>query len=139
MRSITTADAGVAAREKVKPVASLPGLPGDFAALERAHLVAGLRELADFTEADDGPLPVVHASYRMPKGPRERKAAYLRRLAARLGVAVTGDGTGTQYARRWFRSVCAEGHLAHPDDTYSGYMARAQAARTARTGSPVAA
>jgi hypothetical protein len=105
------------------------------AALDRADLVAGLRELADHLEADPGgPLPVVYANYRVHGATAEEKLARLRLVERHLGVKAAKDRMGSMVARRWFRSVCAEGHVSHPDRSVSGYLARAAAFRASQNG-----
>jgi len=108
-------------------------------ALERADLVAGLRDLADALEAQDGPLPVVHGSYHVPPGaPREREAR-LNEIAAVLGADVTTDRMGARIARRWFGPVCVAAVVGDPDRGTLRHLERARGLRALGAGSGDAA
>jgi hypothetical protein len=104
----------------------------DAETLDRALTVAGLRWLADHLEDDkDGPVPVVHANYRIPAGTREQRTARLNEIARHLGTTAAPDDMGTLIARRDFGPVTAEAHVSHPDRSTSAYLARAAARNAA--------
>jgi hypothetical protein len=109
------------------------------AARRRASLVTGLQDLAIFLATHpDTPLPVVHANFRVPAGPRGERLAFLGSLAELLGTQVTADGTGNLLAARPFGPVTAEGHVA-PEDRSMTAWREAAARRAANAGSPAAA
>jgi hypothetical protein len=103
----------------------------------RADLIVDLHDLAAFLETHpDTPLPVVHANWRVPEGPRGERVGYLDKLAVILGSDVTGDEMGNLYALRRFGSVTAEGHLSPEDRSMSAHRAAiARRASVSITGS----
>jgi hypothetical protein len=101
----------------------------------RADLITGLHDLAAWlTIHPDTPLPVVHANFRVPAGPRGEQVAFLDDLADLLGTVLAEDGMGNLIAERQFGPVRAEGHVAPEDRSVAGYLARAAAFRASQNG-----
>lgn len=101
----------------------------------RADLITGLQSLAAWLTINPGtPLPVVHANFRVPAGPRGEQIAYLDTLADLLGTEVTEDGMGNLVAERQFGPIRAEGHVCHPDPSVSGLKARVAGFRASQAG-----
>lgn len=81
------------------------------AAVARAALITGLKDLATWLEVHPGsPIPDVRARFRVP-GERGEQLVLLDEIAEWLGVPVTDDGTGALVASRFFGPVPAEAHV----------------------------
>jgi hypothetical protein len=104
----------------------------DPADIPRRHagIVADLRDLADWLERHPGgPEIVITANCRVPAGARGLRVSCLRDIADYLGVDEREDGMGSLVAERRFGGIRLEGHVSHPDRSYSAYMGRAAGLR----------